>query len=178
MSGGLIQLVITGEQDSALTYNPEITFFKKLYRRHTKFSLELKEVSTEQEQKFGDKISFNLTNGDLIHRCFIQIDLPALLFDDSTIKTNEYILWKNNNTIKLNKNVEKWFNDYNNFKNYASIELTLYKQLIILFLSEKITLNSIKSCVLLLNNINIKRSQYIKLIDTNILDKVDRRAHV
>ena len=178
MSGGLIQLVITGEQDSALTYNPEITFFKKLYRRHTKFSLELKEVSTEQEQKFGDKISFNLTNGDLIHRCFIQIDLPALLFDDSTIKTNEYILWKNNNTIKLNKNVEKWFNDYNNFKNYASIELTLYKQLIILFLSEKITLNSIKSCVLLLNNINIKRSQYIKLIDTNILDKVNISKYI
>ena len=28
MSGGLIQLVTSGQQDVALTYKPEITFFK------------------------------------------------------------------------------------------------------------------------------------------------------
>jgi hypothetical protein len=44
MAGGLIQLVTSGKQDTALTYNPEITFFKKVYRRHTNFSLELKEI--------------------------------------------------------------------------------------------------------------------------------------
>ena len=44
MTGGLIQLVTSGNQDVALTYNPEITFFKKKYKRHTNFSLELKEI--------------------------------------------------------------------------------------------------------------------------------------
>jgi hypothetical protein len=29
MAGGLIQLVSSGSQDVALTYNPEIKFFKK-----------------------------------------------------------------------------------------------------------------------------------------------------
>ena len=89
MTGGLIQLVTSGHQDVSLTYNPEITFFKKKYRRHTNFSLELKEIYTEQQPNFGDKISFILSNGDLIHRCFIQVDLPTLMFSDSIIKNND-----------------------------------------------------------------------------------------
>ena len=40
MSGGLLQLVVYGEQDIYLTGNPEITFFKVVYRRHTNFSIE------------------------------------------------------------------------------------------------------------------------------------------
>ena len=39
MTGGLIQLVTTGVQDSPLIANPEITFFKKVYKQHTMFSI-------------------------------------------------------------------------------------------------------------------------------------------
>ena len=42
MGGGLIQLVATGEQDNFLTGNPEITFFKSVYKRHSNFSMETK----------------------------------------------------------------------------------------------------------------------------------------
>ena len=40
MGGGLMQLVAMGAQDVYLTGNPQITFFKVVYRRHTNFSKE------------------------------------------------------------------------------------------------------------------------------------------
>ena len=40
MGGGLMQLVAYGAQDVYLTGNPQITFFKVVYRRHTNFSME------------------------------------------------------------------------------------------------------------------------------------------
>ena len=40
MGGGLMQLVAYGAQDIYLTGNPQITFFKVVYRRHTNFSME------------------------------------------------------------------------------------------------------------------------------------------
>ena len=40
MGGGLMQLVAMGAQDVFLTGNPQITFFKIVYRRHTNFSKE------------------------------------------------------------------------------------------------------------------------------------------
>ena len=40
MAGALMQLVAYGAQDIYLTGNPQITFFKVLYRRHTNFALE------------------------------------------------------------------------------------------------------------------------------------------
>ena len=40
MGGGLLQLVAYGAQDVYLTGNPQITFFKSVYKRHTKFSIE------------------------------------------------------------------------------------------------------------------------------------------
>ena len=40
MGGGLMQLVAYGAQDIYLTGNPQITFFKVVYRRHTNFGME------------------------------------------------------------------------------------------------------------------------------------------
>ena len=40
MGGGLLQLVAYGAQDVYLTGNPQITFFKTIYKRHTNFSHE------------------------------------------------------------------------------------------------------------------------------------------
>ena len=174
MSGGLIQLVTSGQQDVALTYKPEITFFKKVYRRHTIFALEFKEIYTDQQPNYGDKVSFNLTDGDLIYRCFVQVELPQLFFNDSIIKSTEYLNWKNNYLLKLNNLLNKWSNLYNNLKNYISIELQLYQQLLILFLSENVTLNNIKELVIRFNNVNkIQKNKYVNLIDVNLYNKIN-----
>ena len=40
MGGGLLQLVAYGAQDAYLSGNPQITFWKGLYKRHTNFAME------------------------------------------------------------------------------------------------------------------------------------------
>ena len=40
MGGGLIQLLAYGAENQYLMGNPQITFFKVVYRRHTNFSME------------------------------------------------------------------------------------------------------------------------------------------
>jgi hypothetical protein len=180
MSGGLIQLVSSGNQDVALTYNPEITFFKKKYRRHTNFSIELKEIPAEQQSSYGDKISFNLpTNGDLIYRCFVEVQIPTLNFSDSIIKNNNYILWKNNYISRLLNNVNKWNNLYSNLKNYASIELILYQQLSTLFLSDNLILDNIKETVIRFNNIYKNQiNSYVILIDNDLYNKINMSGYL
>ena len=47
MGGSTIQLFAIGPQDFHLTGNPQITFFKSVFRRHTKFLKELKQITPE-----------------------------------------------------------------------------------------------------------------------------------
>ena len=65
MGGGLMQLVAYGSQDIYLTGNPQITFFKIVYRRHTNFSMEHIEVFFEsagsQELSYGRTTSTSKT---------------------------------------------------------------------------------------------------------------------
>jgi len=71
MGGGLLQLVAYGAQDVYLTGNPQITFFKVVYRRHTNFAMEAIEQSFNGNNNFGSSVSVLITrNGDLIHRIY------------------------------------------------------------------------------------------------------------
>ena len=179
MSGGLLQLITSGMQDVALTYNPEITFFKKKYKRHTNFSLEIKEIYTLQQADYGYTVNFNLENADLIHRCFIQIDIPNLVFDDSNITNNNYLIWKEDTLQRINNEVTLWQNLYTNFKNYASIELLLYQKLLVLFLSDNVTLNSLKETVIRFNNTyKTQKSLYVNLIDIDIFTKINMSGYI
>jgi hypothetical protein len=71
MGGGLLQLVAYGAQDVYLTGNPQITFFKVVYRRHTNFAMEAIEQSFNGNNSFGSSVSVLITrNGDLIHKIY------------------------------------------------------------------------------------------------------------
>ena len=71
MGGGLLQLVAYGAQDVYLTGNPQITFFKVVYRRHTNFAIEAIEQTSTGSNSLGSRASFQITrNGDLIHRVY------------------------------------------------------------------------------------------------------------
>ena len=74
MTGGLMQLVAYGAQDVYLTGNPQITFFKVVYRRHTNFSMEAIEQTFNGTADFGKKVTCTVSrNGDLIHRIYLQV---------------------------------------------------------------------------------------------------------
>lgn len=82
MTGGaLTQLIAYGAQDVYLTGNPQITFFKLVYRRHTNFSMEyIQQKSTNSSDKFGNKFDVIIQRvGDLLGQCYVEITVPALL---------------------------------------------------------------------------------------------------
>lgn len=79
MSGGLLQIVAYGAQDIYLTGNPQITFFKSVYRRHTNFAIEAVEQTFQGNADFGRRVSCIIArNGDLMHRVYLQTELPAV----------------------------------------------------------------------------------------------------
>jgi hypothetical protein len=68
-----------GAQDIYLTGNPQITFFKVVYRRHTNFSIESIEQVFNGVATFGQKVSAVVSrNGDLINHVYLQTQFPAL----------------------------------------------------------------------------------------------------
>jgi hypothetical protein len=79
MTGGLMQLVAYGAQDVYLTGNPQITFFKVVYRRHTNFSIETIEQPFIGNIKFGNTVRAKITkSGDLATRMFLRLTVNKI----------------------------------------------------------------------------------------------------
>lgn len=83
MPGGLIQLNAYGAQNQYLNGNPQMTFFKSVYRRYTNFSMENirlelngpNELSSQNSSILSTKID---RNGDLINKLFFVFNLPDI----------------------------------------------------------------------------------------------------
>ena len=77
--GGLLQLVAQGKQDVFLSGNPQITWFKMVYRRYTNFSMESSIINFDNQADFGRKITTVIPRkGDLLGPLWLEIQLPAL----------------------------------------------------------------------------------------------------
>jgi len=80
-----MQLVAYGAQDTYLTGNPEITFFKVVYRRHTNFAIETVNLTFNGNADFGKEANVLITrNGDLVTRMFLRVQLNRLLMNQLT----------------------------------------------------------------------------------------------
>ena len=79
MGGGLMQLVAYGAQDVYLTGNPQITFWKVTYRRHTNFAMESIEQTFNGQADFGRRVQCTISrNGDLAYRTYLQVTMPEV----------------------------------------------------------------------------------------------------
>ena len=85
MTGALLQLVARGHIDARLTGNPEISYFKIVYRRHTNFSMEALEQSFTGEvvNAGGTTTADIVTNGDLIHNMWLDVKFPGGLIEST-----------------------------------------------------------------------------------------------
>jgi hypothetical protein len=98
MGGGLMQLVAYGAQDIYLTGNPQITFFKVVYRRHTNFSMEAIEQTFNGTAGYGNTVTATISrNGDLVHRMYLE---------HAFTPANEATDWANNFGHALIKSTE------------------------------------------------------------------------
>ena len=97
MGGGLMQLVAYGAQDIYLTGNPQITFFKVVYRRHTNFAVESIEQTFNGQVDFGKRVTATISrNGDLIQQMYLECVLPNVSGTDS----NEWTYGVGNAMVK------------------------------------------------------------------------------
>ena len=124
--GGLMQLVAYGAQDIYLTGNPQITFFKVVYRRHTNFAMEAIEQTFNGSANFGKKVTCTISrNGDLIHRIYLQATLPAVTLQasDGSGAQFRWLNWVGHNLIwnveleiggqKIDKHYGDWLQIWN-----------------------------------------------------------------
>ena len=139
MGGGLMQLVAYGAQDIYLTGNPQITFFKVVYRRHTNFSIEaIQQVFNQNSENIntgGRKSLLISRNGDLVYKIWLECKLSCTtqLFDNSAAKT--YVNWTNNTghalieecSIKIggqqiDKQTSRWLDIWNELTDHEESE--------------------------------------------------------
>lgn len=73
-----MQLVAYGAQDVFLTGNPQISFFKVVYRRHTNFAMESIEQTFNGNPQLGNKVTCTISrNGDLITNLWLEVELSG-----------------------------------------------------------------------------------------------------
>jgi len=110
-----MQLVAYGAQDIYLTGNPQITFFKVVYRRHTNFSMECVEQVFSGTPNFGRKAICTVTrNGDLVTRMYLMATMPKLSAGNAWCRRVGYAMLKSVEVeiggTKIDKHYGNWLN--------------------------------------------------------------------
>ena len=89
-----MQLVAYGAQDVYLTGNPQITFWKVTYRRHTNFAMESIEQTFNGQADFGRRVQCTVSrNGDLAYRTYLQVTLPEVNQSDAESGEQVFARW-------------------------------------------------------------------------------------
>ena len=84
--GGLLQLVALGKQDVFLTGNPQMTWFKMVYRRYTNFAIESQPMYFDGTPDFGKRITCLVPRrGDLLSQIILEVTLPALYLNSNPL---------------------------------------------------------------------------------------------
>lgn len=79
MGAGEIILVAYSQENLFLTFEPQITLFKILYRRYSNFAIETIKQLFPTTLQFGKKYSLEISkNADLLHKMWLVIDLPDI----------------------------------------------------------------------------------------------------
>lgn len=74
-----MQVLAYGTPDMYLMGNPEISYFKAVYRRHTNFAMESIQNTFDTAPKFGERVTATISrNGDLMSKVYIQALLPDI----------------------------------------------------------------------------------------------------
>lgn len=83
MTGGQLQLTKYGTQNTYLNGNPQITYFKAVYKRYTNFSMEMIRIDFEGAQSLANNVDTQMRckisrNGDLITKMYFVMSIPDI----------------------------------------------------------------------------------------------------
>jgi hypothetical protein len=110
MGGGLMQLVAYGAQDIYLTGNPQITFFKVVYRRHTNFAMECVEQTLNGSVGAGNSVTATVArNGDLVGRMYVTSTTSTTTDGSGIVDSAEVEIGGQ----KIDKQTAEWMHIWN-----------------------------------------------------------------
>ena len=117
--------------------NPQITFFKAVYRRHSHFAIQQKKQDANTSvTSTGNEVTYTIKNGNghLLHRCWLEVELTSTDVNNNDLSA-QYINWTNNTghalieTCKLkidNSEIDKhsgvWLDVYNELNDKDELE--------------------------------------------------------
>ena len=129
MTGSLLQIVSTDIKDIFLTIDPQITFFKIVYLRHTPFSIDILEETFNTIPNFGDDAFCELSkNGDLISNIFLKMVLPNVLISN-TLDTSQIINITKDEFDSTTDNINNIQKDINDFILFLSSSMIYWRNL-------------------------------------------------
>ena len=116
-SNNIIRVKSNDDNDLFLSRDPEITFFKSVYRRYTNFASEVVKVDFDSDVDLSSFINVQIPKrADLMHSIYLEVKLPECYYPKD-IKDDERYKFLNDN-IKLIQDFISINNKfYNNFKN-------------------------------------------------------------
>ena len=174
MLNNIIQLVGINNENNIITNKNGKSFFKYDEKKYSKYGLEFRQISSNQQAEFNETIKFSIpNNGNILHRCFFQIEIPDLIFNDSHIANIGYLSYKNNKLVEFTEKISTWENKYINLNNYCNIQLIIYDELQKLLKLENLTLQILKMKINILVDQYPNLNDYEKLIEQNIKTKID-----
>tara|TARA_Y100000589_G_scaffold281174_1_gene277947 strand:- start:2878 stop:4104 length:1227 start_codon:yes stop_codon:yes gene_type:complete len=92
MTAGALQLNFIGPQDKHLTGNPQMTYFKSVYKKYSNFAKDTKKLSFENKVQFGSEhICVIPYDGDLLSDIYLYIELSELISSNNNENWAGYI---------------------------------------------------------------------------------------
>lgn len=137
MGGSIAQIASYGAQDIFLTGNPQITFFKVVYRRYTNFAIQSMRQEFIGETNFGCEMSSVIDKaGDLMHKTYLEIELPEV---DLVKCASDYDITYKTAQLKFDK-VELY---YKTFCEYVKTNTYIIRELRNLVITDNVSMEEI-----------------------------------
>ena len=158
MAGGLVQIISYGTQDLTLTGNPQITFFKTVFKRYTNFGSSVIELNFDNPADFGTTSTITIPhNGDLLAKTTLFIRLPIFNIDDLNNDLQRVV----EDIVK--KDIEKINIYYDFFINFISKLKYVIKQFFLKNIYNTHNSSSMDLKIFIEQNISI--GEYLKFFD-------------
>ena len=155
--------------------NKDNIIFKSDFKKYTINSSEFKKIDLSKVFNYEQDIDININLlGDLLHRCYLTIELPVLNLTDSLINDIKYTTFKNNKLNNLQNKINYWKEEYDNIYNFTNIQIIVYSNIKNLFKLKNITLEYIILQVnTLVNDFSEDLNNFKLLIDADIIEYID-----
>ncbi len=171
MTGSLLQIVSTDLKDAFLTIDPQITFFKIVYLRHTPFAIDLIEESFNLIPNFGEEGFCQLSKlGDMVSSIFLKIELPSVQIsndpDSNLIETNENtIIEYHDGDLTAGAHVLDYNAKILGFKVFSASAMVYWRQIYQLATNTTSNYNTI---IKLINSILASQNDTFNIYSTNV----------